>query len=112
MRRLLALFPLIVALNAYAADPQPKDLQPIPEPPPAPANLDSDASLEPQVTISTQGENKVEEYRANGKLYMIKITPPNGVPYFLVDHTGDGRFARTEGLDSGTRPPQWVLFRF
>ncbi|MGD9788140.1 MAG: DUF2782 domain-containing protein [Sulfuricellaceae bacterium] len=111
MRRLLALFPLILALNAYAADPQPKDLQPVPEPPPAPANLD-DANQEPQVTISTQGENKVEEYRLNGKLYMIKITPPNGVPYYLVDHTGDGRFARTESLDSGTRPPMWVLFRF
>jgi len=109
MRRLLVLFPLILALNAYAADPQPKDLQPVPEPPPAPAD---DASLEPQVTISTQGENKVEEYRLNGKLYMIKITPPNGAPYYLVDHTGDGRFARTESLDSGTRPPMWVLFRF
>jgi hypothetical protein len=66
----------------------------------------------PQVTITKESEQTVEEYRANGKLYMIKITPKHGVPYYLVDDRGDGKFARQEGLDSGLRVPRWVLFRF
>jgi hypothetical protein len=64
------------------------------------------------VTIIKQTEQTVEEYRANGKLYMIKITPKNGIPYYLVDDQGDGKFARQEGLDSGIRPPRWIIHRF
>lgn len=112
MRRLFALLPLTLALNVYAADPAPANLQPLPAPPPPPAGAESDASQEPQVTITTKGANKVEEYRMHGRLYMIKITPPNAPPYYLIDHTGDGRFARSESLDSGVRPPMWVLFNF
>lgn len=112
MRRLFALLPLTLALSAYAADPAPANLQPLPEPPAPPAGYEPDASQEPQVTITTQGSNKVEQYRMHGRLYMIKVTPPNAPPYYLIDHTGDGRFARSESLDSGTRPPMWVLFEF
>jgi hypothetical protein len=54
----------------------------------------------------------VEEYRANGKLYMIKITPKHGVPYYLVDDKGDGKFARQESMDSGLRVPRWIIKRF
>ena len=43
---------------------------------------------------------------------MIKITPKNGVPYYLVDDQGDGKFARQESLDSGIRPPRWIIRRF
>ena len=40
---------------------------------------------------------------------MIKITPKVGKPYYLVDDRGDGKFARQESLDSGVRPPRWVI---
>jgi hypothetical protein len=43
---------------------------------------------------------------------MIKITPKNGVPYYLVDDRGDGKFSRREGLDSGLRVPRWIIKRF
>jgi hypothetical protein len=43
---------------------------------------------------------------------MIKITPKVGKPYYLVDDRGDGKFARQESLDSGFRPPRWVIHRF
>ena len=33
-------------------------------------------------------------------------------PYVLVDHKGDGQFARQDNLDSGLRVPQWVLLEF
>ena len=54
----------------------------------------------------------VEEYRANGKLYMIKIIPKIGAPYYLVDDRGDGKFSRQESLDSGVRPPRWTIHKF
>lgn len=96
---------------AYAGEPRPADLQPLPPPPPMDANA-TDADLEPQVTITKKSDTTVEEYRSGGKLYMIKVTPKVGPPYYLVDERGDGKFARQESLDSGLRPPTWVIHRF
>ena len=110
MRRLLLLLTLL-AMSAAAQQP-PAGLQPIPEPPPPPPGLQPDPALEPQVTITQRGEDKVEEYRMNGKLYMLKVTPPHGVPYYLIDEKGDGRMSRQESLDSGLRVPMWVIHTF
>ncbi len=96
---------------ACAAEPPPPDLQPLP-PPPALDNKAQDGELEPQVTITKKSDMTIEEYRSGGKLYMIKITPKIGKPYFMVDERGDGKFSRQESLDSGLRPPQWVIHRF
>jgi len=54
----------------------------------------------------------IEEYRIGGKLYMIKVTPKYGKPYYLVDDQGDGKFARQESLDSGFRVPRWIIHNF
>jgi len=82
-----------------------------PELPPPPA-MDNGASEEPQVTITKKSGQTIEEYRIGGRLYMIKVTPKVGPPYYLVDDKGDGKFARQESLDSGFRPPSWVIHRF
>jgi hypothetical protein len=100
----IALFCL--SLGARAAEPPP----PAEAPPPPHMQADDDAG--PGVTITKQGGRMVEEYRANGKLYMIKITPKHGAPYYLVDDLGDGKFVRQESLDSGFRVPRWVIKRF
>ena len=109
MRRTIVLLLSALALNV-AAQTQPRKLEPIPEPPPPPTSLDE--PLEPQVTIMKRGEDKVEEYRINGRLYMVKVTPPHGVPYYLVDDKGDGRMTRQEPMDSGLRVPMWVIGTF
>lgn len=88
-----------------------EQVQPAPSPPPI-VDDEEDANLEPPVTIIQQTEQTIEEYRANGKLYMIKIIPKIGVPYYLVDDLGDGKFARQESLDSGVRMPRWVIHKF
>lgn len=111
MRNLLAALALCAALPAAAAD-RPTNLQPIPEPPPPPPGLELDPSLEPQVTIIKRGADTVEEYRVGGKLYMIKVTPPHGRPYFMIDERGDGRMTRQESFDSGVRVPMWVIWSF
>ncbi len=109
MRLITMLFLSLLCFGVHAADQQP-DLQSVP-PPPA---LDTSGapSDQPEVTITKQTEQTVEEYRVAGKLYMIKITPKIGKPYYLVDDRGDGKFSRQESLDSGFRPPRWVLHRF
>jgi hypothetical protein len=83
--------------------------QPIPEPPPPPPGFELDPAAEPQVTIRKRGEDTVEEYRISGKLYMMKVTPPGGRPYYMIDERGDGKFSRQEAHDSGIRPPMWVI---
>src|SRR5262245_23373517 len=106
---------LLLALAApVAAQTQgkPPNLQPVPEPPPPPPGLELDPALEPQVTILKRGTDTVEEYRIAGKLYMIKVTPAHGVPYYMIDRQGDGKFVREDSQGSTIRPPMWVIFSF
>jgi len=109
---LLAALLLAAALPAAAQQSKPPVLQPVPEPPPPPPGYELDPALEPQVTIIKRGTDVVEEYRISGRLYMIKVTPPHGRPYYLVDNKGDGKFIRQDNYDSGIRPPMWVIFTF
>ncbi|MCK9284830.1 MAG: DUF2782 domain-containing protein [Rhodocyclaceae bacterium] len=110
MRRLTLLSAFVIAAAAHAE--KPADLQPLPDIPPPPLSVASDADLEPQVTITKRGEDKVEEYRVNGKLYMLKVTPPHGVPYYLVDDKGDGVMTRRDTIGADVKPPMWVIYRF
>ena len=111
MRLITVLFLSGLCSAAFAGEPQPPDLQPLQPPPSFDANS-QDPDLEPQVIITKQTEQTVEEYRVAGRLYMIKITPKIGKPYYLVDSLGDGKFSRQESLDSGVRPPRWVIREF
>ena len=45
-------------------------------------------------------------------MYMIKVTPEHGVPYYLVDTQGDGNFLRMESLDDRMRVPMWIIKTF
>jgi|CXWL01.1.fsa_nt_gi hypothetical protein len=105
----------LIAQNAVAqtgAAQNKPNAQPIPEPPPPPAGFELDPALEPQVTIRKRGEDTVEEYRVAGKLYMMKVTPPGGRPYYLIDEVGNGTFARSDGPGQNIRPPMWVIHSF
>ena len=103
MRLFTLLFLASLSFTASAADPIPASATPL---------IEDSAVDEPQITITKKSDQTVEEFRANGKLYMIKVTPKHGVPYYLVDDKGDGKFARQESLDSGVRVPRWVIFKF
>mgnify|MGYP001618187277 CR=1 FL=1 len=107
-------FLLLSGLSAAAyADKQeqPTNLEPLPPPPMFATGPEADSD-EPEVTITRQTEQTIEEYRVGGRLYMIKITPKLGPPYYLVDDQGDGKFSRQESLDSGVRPPRWIIRKF
>lgn len=99
------------ASGALAAQAVPPDLQPLPAPTVDTGN-DSPVAADEGVTITKEAGDKVEEFRAGGRLYMIKVTPKHGQPYYLIDDHGDGKFSRQGSLDSGFRPPQWVIKKF
>ncbi|HQR05153.1 MAG: DUF2782 domain-containing protein [Proteobacteria bacterium] len=113
LSRLLPVLAALATLPALAAD-RPAGLIPVPDvpPPPAATNLDQGGDLEPQVTITQREGDKVEEYRVNGQLYMIKVTPPNGIPYYLMDDDGKGDWIRRDSLGTHLKPPMWVIHRF
>ena len=109
----IAVAGIVLAVPPALAQTRPPNLQPVPEPPPPPKGYELDGSTEPQVTIRKRGQEVVEEYRIGGRLYMMKVTPAGGgTPYYLIDHTGDGKFARQSGHDTGLRPPMWVIHSF
>jgi len=113
MRRLHSLIVLLAIAAAPAFAQNKADLQPLPAvPPPPPEMAPFDAALEPQVTIKKRENETVEEFRVAGKLYMIKVTPAHGVPYYLMDNKGDGNFSRIDTLDNKTSVPQWVIGTF
>ena len=110
MRKLLSVLLLALSLSgvAMAQKNRPADLQPIPEPPAAPAGM-ADDPVAPEVTIKRRGDDKVEELRVNGVLRRVRITPPNGVPYELVDVKGDGVFVMQEATGQPLSVPQWTV---
>jgi hypothetical protein len=55
-----------------------------------------DEQLEPTVTIREEEDRRIEEYRRNGEVYMVKITPAGGIPYYYIDTDGDGRLELDE----------------
>ena len=98
----------LVSSGAAAQDRPPK-LEPLPEPPPPP--VVREGADEPRVVIPQPGE-KVEEYREGGRIVMLKVTPPHGVPYYLIDTTGNGNWMRRDSLDPGIRVPMWTIKTF
>jgi hypothetical protein len=109
--RTLLFMALALPLLALAAG-QPPQLEPLPEPPPPPPGTDLNGADEPEVTIIKKGGETVEEYRINGQLYMLKITPEHGVPYYLQKEDQEGGWARMDGPTPPLVIPKWVLFRF
>ncbi len=107
MRTYAFLLAALLALPVYAAPPR---LEPLPDIPPPPGMVDP--SLEPQITIIQRGGDRVEEFRIKGRLYMIRVTPPHGHAYYLVDQRGDGAMRRYDDLSPNFQVPMWVISEF
>lgn len=120
---MLSLVFATVALNASAetaakkpstntgATKIPADLQPLEDVPPPPKTDDGALTDEPQVTIVKKNGETIEEYRINGQLYMMKVTPAHGVPYYMHKEDQNGGWL----MDGPSQPlsiPKWTLFRF
>ncbi|BBP73978.1 hypothetical protein PHLH7_00820 [Pseudomonas sp. Ost2] len=72
---------------------------------------DDAPSADPEVTIRTEGDKVIQEYRQNGFLYAIKVTPKGAPPYFLVRADGsDANFIRSDQPDMLI--PSWKIFEW
>jgi len=92
-----ALAALSLALAASSPLAAQDDLE---KPPPIPPGTEGDVpippkvqeeQIEPTVTIREEEDRTVEEYSYKGQVYMVKITPKGGIPYYYIDTDGDGR---------------------
>ncbi len=111
-RALLVAIALLYAASLRAAEPEtPPGLETLPDAPPPPEAVQSGEPLEPEVTIVRKKDATLEEYRINGQLYMIKVTPVIGKPYYLLDQDGDGKMeTNMSEIYTNFTVPQWVLF--
>lgn len=118
---LLAL--LLIAPQALAQNPDPAAPPPIPpvDAPPRlgvdedvpipPKVLDDSELIEPTVQISRdENDNLVEEYSLDGRVYMVKITPKVGLPYYYLDDDGDGQLELNE-RDRAANPVKPVYWK-
>ena len=100
-------------VSAQVEEPPPGDATTIDDVAPPALPRDDQEGIEPEVTIIRQQDRTIEEYRVNGQLYMIKVTPSKGYPYYLVDGDGDGNLeTRRNELDPRILVPSWVIFRW
>ena len=94
------LLPVLGAISSALLLPGPvlaqEDLE---KPPPIPPESSGDVpippkvqdeQIEPTVTIREEEERTIEEYRYDGQIYMVKVTPKGGIPYYYIDTDGDG----------------------
>jgi len=121
MTRLLALLSalMLTCLVARAENPPLPDIpppppMPVPETaPPPPTGLSGEEDLQPEVKITKRGEDIIYEYRVNNQLYMVKVVPRIGYPYYLVDQDGNGSLeSRYNTLEPNITVPRWVLYRW
>ncbi len=98
--------------NAFQTAAAQEGLQNVPEAAPAPpAPIEDGQEMEPDVTIVQRKDATIEEYRLNGRLYMVKVTPVVGKPYYLIDNNGDGTMeSKISTLTKDPIVPQWVIF--
>ncbi len=111
-KRLLAGLLFSMPLMAVAAD----DLE---APPPPPDSVEKDPGgivdpaeadqFKPEVTIIRREHEVVEEYRINGQLYKVKVTPTKGKPYYLLYPHGPQGAPIRRDIDD-LRTPYWVIF--
>lgn len=82
------------------AELQPSHLpgKPIPMPrmPGTAAAKDANGNSEPDVQVRKEGDNTIQEYRENGKVYMVVVTPKFG-PQQIYNVDPDGRVLEQNG---------------
>ncbi len=111
-RLLFRLFLLAIMAFAPVTNALSEDQAAVPEPPDIPPPMVDGEAIEPDVTIIKRGENTIYEYRINGQLYMVKVQPVVGPPYYLVDRDGDGEFDSRSADPESISVPQWILLRW
>ena len=95
---------LLTIVSAQENKPEGETSPPanIAEPPPLPPKVRNQEEA-PVVSIHTEEGKIIEEYRQAGRLYMVKVTPVEGLAYYYMDLDGDGDL-ELQPYDNGMNP--------
>ena len=103
----MSLVSLSLLLALAAASPA-QDV-PIPEKVPSPPSEET----APTVSIrSSDNGDVIEEYREGGAVFMVRITPAHGKPYYLYDDDRNGRLDRSDAEKNDISPVYWTLYEW
>jgi hypothetical protein len=109
LRSLLLLSLAGLAGLAQAQAPTTAKDVPIPAKQPPPA---TDANV-PTVSIrSSENGDRVEEYRQNGQVFMVKVTPKHAPAYYLYDDDHNGRLDRSDAEKNDISPVYWTIYEW
>ncbi|MEM7706481.1 MAG: DUF2782 domain-containing protein [Pseudomonadota bacterium] len=102
--------PLPALKSAPKPDPNEAPIGDVPIPP----KVRNSQEIVPAVRITTGDDGQIiEEYSSNGEIYMVKVTPKKGPPYYFFDYDGDGIMeTRQFESDSGVKPVHWKLLEW
>jgi len=89
-----------------------KEQKPITSGEPLPEKVRPSDESAPAVTIRTEGEVTIEEYRRGGQVYMVVVTPESGVRYTYLDTDGDGRLEGDPGSLENVAPVYYTLYEW
>jgi Protein of unknown function (DUF2782) len=89
-----------------------KEQKPITSGEPLPEKVRPSDESAPAVTIRTEGEVTIEEYRRGGQVYMVVVTPESGVRYTYLDSDGDGRLEGDVGSLENVAPVYYTLYEW
>ncbi len=96
--------PLVVAQPVTEVPPPP----PLPEP--LPPKTPSSETIQSGVTIRREDTRRIEEYRVNGELIMVRVIPDVGPTYILMDSVLGQPLATTPLDDEGpVKPVRYIL---
>lgn len=93
-------------------DAEPRVSQDEVDVPVPPKVIDEEEILEPTVQIRRDDDdNIIEEYRLEGRVYMVKVTPKTGIPYYYLDDDGDGQLEMRESDKAANpiKPAMWKV---
>ena len=118
----LAALALSGATPAWAQDSDPAAPPPIPPIDAKPANSpeEGDVPIPPKVqddqideTVDIRRDEEgsiIEEYKRNGRVYMVRVVPKVGPPYYYIDDDGDGTLELSE-RDRAAHPVKPVYWK-
>lgn len=120
LRKLTGILLLVLALPAFAQPfapppppPPPPPPQAMPDVPPPPPSLQSGDVIDgPAVTIIQTDNETIYEYRAGSHLYMVRVVPKVGPPYFFYDRDGDGELDIHNTDPRRSTVNMWEIFRW
>ena len=100
---------VFTAVPVFAQDDA-DETEDIAAPPPIPPKIVGE-EVEPSVVIRKEEDNLIEEYSRGGQIYMVKVTPAKGKPYYYFDEDGDGQLELQPGDEAmnPVRPVFWKL---